>query len=73
MTGTNSDTDTTSVVHVQAPVVERLILEFGASFTRDAIARTVAGSIADLAEVPIADMPGSVTERHHTAHEQERP
>lgn len=117
MTSTNSDTETTSMVHAQAPVVERLIPEFGGSFTREAIARTVAGSISDLAGVPIADIPelaervarqrlftalerhperspserceptprnrvivahrsegpGSVTERHHTAIEQEWP
>ncbi|KXX58850.1 MULTISPECIES: three-helix bundle dimerization domain-containing protein [unclassified Rhodococcus (in: high G+C Gram-positive bacteria)] len=56
MTSTNSDTNNTSVGHAEA-VVERLIPEFCGSFTRDAIARTVAGSIADLAGVPIADMP----------------
>lgn len=57
MTSTNSDTENTAIPHAQVPVVERLILEFGGSFTQNAIALSVAGSIADLAGVPIADMP----------------
>ncbi len=57
MTSTNSDTDATSMPHAQLSAVERLTREFGANFTRDMIARTVAGSIADLAGVPIADLP----------------
>ncbi|MDV7084297.1 three-helix bundle dimerization domain-containing protein [Rhodococcus opacus] len=77
MTSTSSDTETTAMVHTQAPVVERLIPEFEGSFTRDAIARTVAGSIADLAGVPIADMPELAErvarQRLFTAIEQERP
>ncbi len=32
MTSTNSDRETTSMVHAQAPVVERLIPEFGGEF-----------------------------------------
>lgn len=77
MTSTSSDTETTAMVHTQAPVVERLIPEFEGRFTRDAIARTVAGSIADLAGVPIADMPELAErvarQRLFTAIEQERP
>ncbi|PBC40057.1 hypothetical protein CJ179_33765 [Rhodococcus sp. ACS1] len=56
MTMTNSDTDDNPLPHAQLSA-ERLTSEFGAYFTQDAIVRTVAGSIADLAGVPIEDLP----------------
>ncbi|MFC9555273.1 hypothetical protein ACFTWF_31040 [Rhodococcus sp. NPDC056960] len=47
MTTTNADTYDNPMPHAQLAAVRRFVLEFGANFTRDAIVRTVEGTIAD--------------------------